>query len=150
MNGARKDMFDKIIFNATQSPDVLAAQGINLVNALKLLMTNNINEAMEELEEDIKINKSENQQMQGQQSQAEQQAQMQAQQQAIMLEAQMQQLKEDNNNWRTSQTNETKLLLQQNQSIIDSLQLLLQGKPDNPILNPPQQSQSPAQPQVQQ
>lgn len=147
MNGARKDMFDKIIFNATQSPDVLAAQGINLVNALKLLMTNNINEAMEELEEDIKINKAENQQIQGQQQQAEQQGQAQMQQQAIMLDAQIKQLAEDNANYRNTQNNETKLLLQQNQSIMDSLQLLLQGKPDNPILNPPQQSQNPAQPQ---
>ena len=146
INSDNKKLLNQLLFNMSQNAEVMASQGITLVDALKLMKSTTYDEGIEDLESAISRNKSEQQQLQAQQSQAEQQGQAQMQQQAIMLDAQMQQLKEDNNNFRNTQNNETKLLLQQNQSIMDALQILMQGKPENPILNPPQQPQESAQP----
>jgi len=145
INSDNKKFLNQLLFNYSQNAAQMQAEGITLVDALKLMKATTFDEGIEELEAAQKINQQKSQQIQSQQSQAEQQAQMQMQQQAIMLDAQIKQLAEDNANYRNTQNNETKLLLQQNQNIMDALQVIMQGKPDNPILNPPQ-TQNPAQP----
>ncbi len=145
INNEHKALLNQLLFAYAQNAQQMQAEGITLVDVLKLMKATTYDEGIEELEAAQGINKQKNQEAQSQQAQSEQQAQMQMQQQAIMLDAQIKQLAEDNANFRNTQNNTTKLLLDQNKNIMESIKLLTQEKPNNPILNPPQ-TQNPAHP----
>jgi len=62
-----------------------------------------------------------------------------------MFDAMMLKYKEDMAAWKNTQNNETKLLIQQNQNIMDSLKLISDNYPTNPILEQGQQQAAPQQ-----
>jgi hypothetical protein len=140
LNDENKKFLRDYLFNLSQNAQVMQSMGIEPVQVLDLIESYTYKAGKKAFKRDVEMNKKKYQEQQSQQQQAEGQMTAAQQQQAIMLQAQIKQIAEDNSNFRNTQNNETKLLLQQNQNIMDALQILMQGKPDNPILNPAPQA----------
>lgn len=135
LNDENKKFLRDYMFNLSQNAPVMQQMGLEPENVLDLITSYTYESGKRDFKRAIALNKKKYQEAEAARQQSEMQGSAASQQQAILLQAQIQQLKEDNENFRNTQNNETKLLLQQNQNIMEALNILMQGKPDNPILN---------------
>jgi len=145
INEENKKFLRDLLFNYSQSPDVLASQGISITDALDIAMAYTYESGRKELKRAIEINKKKYQEQQAMQMQSENEAASAAMEQQKMFDAMMLKYKEDMAAWKNTQNNETKLLIQQNQNIMDSLKLISDNYPTNPILEQGQQQAAPQQ-----
>jgi len=134
LNEEDKKFLRDYLFNLSQNAQVMQAMGIEPVQVLDLIESYTYKSGKKNFKRAIEYNKSKYMEQQAAQQQAEQQGNAEQEQKIMQMQAIIEKFKEDNNNWRTQQNNETKLLLQQNQNIMDAIQIISDNYPVNPLL----------------
>lgn len=139
LNEEDKKFLRDYLFNLSQNAQVMQAMGIEPVQVLDLIESYTYKLGKKNFKRAIERNKEKYLELQAQQQQAEQEGGAAQQQQMMMMQAIIEKFKEDNSNYRNQQNNETKLLLQQNKDIMESIKIISDNYPVNPILEQAQQ-----------